>query len=163
MFCPDYYDGYCPFGQWYASHYYALNGWIYKANHAADLGAVILNPNASGTQIVNYVGGQGIAWNQPYSEYFTDLGYPAAPPFTGEQLEECAGSTTRTDSTQTPASPGLACNMTGGSSGGSWYIHYGSNGGLRNGHNDYSYSGLPGVIFSPYYGNGVANLYSLAG
>ena len=26
MFCPDYYDGYCPFGQWYARQYYALSG-----------------------------------------------------------------------------------------------------------------------------------------
>lgn len=159
MFCPDYYYGSCPYGKWYAHSYMSLTGWVNSADYNNDIGAVIMNPNGA-TQIVNAVGGQGINWNWPVNENFTAFGYPAASPFNGQQLYTCSSATTQTDG----GNPGINCAMTGGASGGSWYMNYSfKTGGNRDGHNDYVYSSQPGVIYSPYYGDNAKNLFNAAG
>ena len=56
------------------------------------MGGAVINTNAYGQHIVNVVGGQGIAWNYPASEYVYDFGYPAAAPFNGATLQYCNGS-----------------------------------------------------------------------
>ncbi len=55
----------------------------------------------------------------------------------------------------------IPCNMTGGSSGGPWFIKIGGNWYL-NGHNDFISSMQPGHMFSPYYDDTWYALYDKA-
>lgn len=49
-------------------------------------------------------------------------GYPAAPPFNGQQMYDCVGRPGRLSlSAQAPTEYRIGCTMTGGSSGGGWF------------------------------------------
>jgi V8-like Glu-specific endopeptidase len=163
MFCPAYKDGSCPLGIWTARRLASLNGWISGNDFQWDIGAAVMNVNAGGKPIVNVLGGQGLAWNWSPVQDFIDLGYPQAAPFNGNRLIECDAGYAVSDGNYGDPSPiGIGCDMTGGSSGGSWYIHWSGGGGQRNGHNDYKYGSQPLAVYSPYYGNGAVNLFNFA-
>ena len=44
-----------------------------------------------GYRIVDYLGGQGLTWNQPKRIAVTSFGYPADAPFDGGRLWTCPG------------------------------------------------------------------------
>jgi V8-like Glu-specific endopeptidase len=158
MFVPDYYYGYAPYGVWTASQLWTLTNYVYNQDEGDDIGAVVINTNAYGQHIVNVVGGQGFAWNFSPYQYLYDFGYPAAAPFNGLSLQYCNGyefSWPYVSSTM-----GLACNFTGGSSGGPWLMWFNGEFGYINGVNDFGYSSLPGDIFSAYFGNNADALYN---
>ena len=80
------------------------------------------------------------------------FGYPAAGKYKGKDLTYCQGPTTR-DSAVGTNNYKLACNMTGGSSGGPWFSGFDSSGnsGVIRSLNSYGYSGqsnMYGPIFN---------------
>ncbi len=153
VFVPNYVNGSAPYGYWTSRQPWTTSGWFYNRDFNNDVGAAIVNRNW-GYRITDYLGGQGIAWNQS-QQYVCAFGYPAASPFNGQYLYEECGQTAAWNGAQY-----LLNDMTGGSSGGAWLAWFNGSWGWINGHNDWKYSAWPHLMFSPYYGNQVANLYS---
>jgi V8-like Glu-specific endopeptidase len=158
MFVPDYYYGYAPYGVWTARQLWTLTNYYNNQDEGDDIGAAVMNTNSSGQHIVNVVGGQGLAWNWSENQYVYDFGYPAAPPFNGASLQYCNGG--EFGWPYVSSTMGLACNFTGGSSGGPWLRAFGGEWGYINGVNDFGYSSLPDDIFSAYFGNNAYALYN---
>lgn len=94
-----------------------------------------------------------VASGQPVSAF----GFPAAGKYHGNDLTYCAGNAF-TDSLNSNATFGVACDMTGGSSGGGWMAPFtastgtGSLGGL----NSYGYSGIKNMYGPDFNANTTA-------
>jgi V8-like Glu-specific endopeptidase len=159
VFVPDYRNGSAPYGVWTARELWAPTNYVNNQDEGDDMGGAVINTNSYGQHIVNVVGGQGIAWNWPSSEYVYDFGYPVAAPFNGQTLQYCNGSEFSWSS-EVSSTMGLACNFTPGSSGGPWLMDFGGEFGYIDGVNDFVYSSLPGYIFSAYFGNNADSLYN---
>ena len=90
------------------------------------------------------------------------FGYPAAQKYKGYDLVYCAGTTV--EDPYGPPTWGLACNMTGGSSGGPWLVDTadpaGGSGSIAS-VNSYGYSGLK-YMFGPIFNSNTAATYSAA-
>jgi hypothetical protein len=82
------------------------------------------------------------------------FGYPAAQRYKGNDLTYCAGPTF-TDQYNDDATWGIACNMTGGSSGGPWFKDFASAGasGTVTSLNSYGYSGLSNMYGPKFNAN----------
>jgi V8-like Glu-specific endopeptidase len=151
IFCPLYDHGTSPYGCWAARDLEAPSEWINGRpyNFHRDFGMAIVAPNDVG-YLTDVVGGAGWAYNQPVNQSFSAYGYPAAPPFDGQSRQSCESASARTWPHGGGTVISIPCNMTGGSSGGPWFIKSGGNW-YVDGHNDFISSLQPGHMFSPYY------------
>jgi hypothetical protein len=70
----------------------------------------------------------------------------------------CNTAPTWTDSSATPATMGVPCNMTGGSSGGGWITSSGSVASVVS----YGYANLKNVLFGPHQETEAQTLYQTA-
>lgn len=145
---------------WTARQLWTLTGYVSTQAEGYDMGAAVMNPNRFGQQLVNVVGGQGLAWNWAANLPVYDFGYPAAPPFNGTTLEYC--SDPEFGWPYVANTIGLGCNFTGGSSGGPFLAFFGGEFGYINGVNAFKYTSLPNYVFSPYFGTDAYNLYLAA-
>jgi V8-like Glu-specific endopeptidase len=150
-----------PYGTFRGIRLLTTQGWADDGNLRADIGAAVVAP-IGGRRLVQVVGGQGFAAGE-IEHVFRTVGYPADPPFTGRQQRQCTGPSPRRDDAVPgvgPAPMALACDMTGGASGGPWLIELGTNGlGYVNGNISYRYRNDPATLFSPYYGDDAVSLY----
>lgn len=152
VFVPQYNNGWAPLGQCIVYNLWTTWDWYSNGNpHGLDHdyagGAISCNVTFS-------TGWLGLAWNQPYDQYYTMLGYPADYPFTGGKMIGC-GSYRTAYGFGSPTTFGITCDMTGGSSGGPaliWGTHI-------NGNVSYGDRYYPGLIFSPYYDSNVKVLW----
>ncbi len=164
VFVPAYKNGTAPKGSWVASNVWTLTPWYNSGDLRFDSGGMVLFTNASGSKISQVVGNLGFAYNHSRIQHWIDLGYPVASPFTGKYLVICAASHAYNDSSMgSPATVGIGCDMTGGSSGGPWILNFKGSAGTTNylnGNNSYRYVGYPKEMFSPYFGTGSYNLWS---
>lgn len=155
-FVPNYSNGSAPYGYWYANQLWTTTAWFYNNNDFAnDVGSAVMNRNG-GWRIVDYLGGQGIAWNYGIGYYMYAFGYPQASPFNGCCLYAENGPTYDGGG----GTIYMVNYMTGGSSGGGWLNWFDGNWGYINGHNDFKYNAYPQYMFSPYYGDQVAAVYN---
>jgi hypothetical protein len=156
-FVPNYYSGVAPYGYWYSYSLTTTTAWFNNNNdYANDVGASVMY-RTNGQRIADYLGAQGIAWNQALSgNYVYAFGYPQASPFTGCCLYEEVGYTYNGGGNTIY----MVNAMTGGSSGGPWLGWFDGNWGYVNGHNDFKYTASPQYMYSPYYGNQVLNVYN---
>ena len=154
-FVPSYNNGSRPYGTWYSRQLTTTSGWYHNRDFSQDVGAATMYRNF-GYRITDYLGAQGITWNQPANFSTCAFGYPQGSPFTGQYLTRACGSTYNAGNGTLYMSSG----MTGGSSGGAWYRNFDGNWGWVNGHNDFIYTSSPSWMYSPYYGNQVASLYN---
>ncbi len=158
VFVPAYSNEARPYGTWYAKNLTIPNDWFRNGNFAADVGAATMQAN-SGHRIADYLGSQGLKWNQSPKTYTAAaFGYPQASPFNGQYLYRADGKTgDKGDGTIY-----MTSGLTGGSSGGPWFRDYNATTGFGyvNGHNDFIYTNAPLVMYSLYYGNLVGNLYN---
>ena len=83
-------------------------------------------------------------------------GYPAAKPFNGQKLFSCTGVVVD-DTYGGSQDQGLACSMTGGSSGGGWI----QNGSLSS-VTSFGYRGVKNILWGPYFGNVIQGIYTTA-
>jgi hypothetical protein len=163
VFCPLYENGITPYGCWAARDLEAPADWVNaKPNDFHhDMGMAIVTPNDYGN-LTDVVGGAGWAYNQPANQPFYAYGYPAGHPFDGQTRSKCdEGSIGKIWQFGGGSVISIPCNMTGGSSGGPWFIKVGGNWYL-NGHNDFISSLMPGHMFSPYYDDTWYALYEKA-
>ena len=99
----------------------------------------------------------GDRFNDARSQNYMSYGYPAAPPFTGERLWPCNSPLQKSDNGANPATMGIGCDMTGGSSGGGWIV-----GGNLYWVNWYGYDNQPNVMYGPYLGSVAQYVYNAA-
>jgi V8-like Glu-specific endopeptidase len=160
VFAPDFNYGYAPFGYWTANQLWTMTNYVNYGDEQDDIGAAILNRNAYGQNAVALLGGQGFAWNQNSTQYVYDFGYPAAPPFNGQSLQECDGWASY-NAWWWVNMEMLHCNFTGGSSGGPWLMDFNGQWGYINSVNDAGgYFLFPGQIAGLYFGNNAGALYN---
>ena len=155
-FVPAYRDGAAPYGTWTARTLLASSQWANGGNISYDNGAAVMNTNG-GSTLNSAVGGRGIAFNYARSQFFRSHGYPAAPPFSGERLRVCESQYSHADTSTSPQTMAIGCDMTGGSSGGGWVV-----GDNVYSVNSYGYLTQPNVMYGPYQGSVAQSLYSSA-
>ena len=152
-FAPAYDYGESEFGVWSAVEMAAPDDWVNDSSFDDDV-AFAQVETRDGVTIEEAVGAaSAIAFNQPRNQPYTAYGYPATLPFNGEELHLCEG--TATDDPMGGSTQGIPCDMTGGSSGGPWFL----SGGAQNSVNSYMYTFLPGVMFGPYFGDNAEEVY----
>ena len=161
LFCPLYDTGASPYGCWAARDLEVPSEWIAsQTSYARDFGMAVVSPNSEGA-LTDVVGGVGWAYNQPTNQSFSPYGYPAGYPFDGQTRQSCPSATGTSWQFGGGTVVSVPCNMTGGSSGGPWFVQI--NGAwYLNGHNDFTSSLRQGHMFSPYYDDTWYALYSKA-
>lgn len=161
IFVPGYDDGAAPFGEWAASATLTTPQWEANEDINYDVGAAVVEP-VGGRYLTDVVGGQGVAFNQPRDQDMYAFGYPAADPYDGSTLIHCSGATF-TDPLLSD-DHGMRCDMTGGSSGGPWFLDFdeATGTGVQASVNSFGYSVLPGYMFGPYFGSDAQALYEEA-
>lgn len=158
QFVPAYADGEAPHGEWAAESTHATPQWEEREDMNYDVGAALVG-EVDGERLTDVVGGQGLAFNTGTELDVYAFGYPAADPYDGESLIYCGG-TTFVDPLLTDAH-GLACDMTGGSSGGPWFTEFdeSTGEGLQTSVNSFGYVFLPDNMFGPQFGDDAEELY----
>lgn len=156
LFVPAYRDGQAPYGRFPAPDLMAPDAWRLSGQYGVDVGAAIPLTNAVGETLSEAVVERpivfGAARNQTYSVY----GYPAAKRFTGQRLRVCNTAWSRDDASATPATMGVPCDMTGGSSGGGWVTAGGQVASVVS----YGYGSLKNVLFGPHLETEAQKLYA---
>ena len=160
VFVPGYVNGRAPYGIWRARALYTTQQWLRHGNDAFDIGAAVVEP-LNGRTLVDAVGGEGIYFNQPRGYRYLSGGYPVDPPFNGRWLFACDSPVAHLDREEVPATTGIGCDLTGGSSGGGWLIGVAGRSGFGYilGVTSYSIDGERNVLYSPYFGSVAGDLY----
>jgi V8-like Glu-specific endopeptidase len=158
-FIPAYDNGSAPYGKWTAKALYAPAQWTGSGDMQYDTGFAVMN-QLNGKNLTNVVGGSGVIFNQARGLQYTAYGYPQASPFNGKSLFSCAGKATNDTINPQFNTQGIRCDMTGGSSGGPWFIGSGPDG-LQNSINSYGYGGSA-VMYGPYWGTVIQEAYFAA-
>jgi V8-like Glu-specific endopeptidase len=151
IFCPLYDSGPSQYGCWAARDLEAPADWIDATpnDYHHDMGMAIVSPNSEGL-LTNIVGGAGWAYNQPTNQSYSAYGYPAAPPFDGQTKQSCENGTGQSWKHGGGEVISIPCDMTGGSSGGPWFVQINGKWYL-DGHNDFISSLRPNHMYSPVY------------
>jgi hypothetical protein len=155
-FVPAYKDGSAPMGKFPARQLLTTTPWRTAGDFGYDLGAAVVAP-VGGRSLTDVAGGEGIAFNYARKQQFQSHGYPAASPFTGQRLWVCDSPWGTDDTSASPATMGIGCDMTGGSSGGGWIV-----GSSLYSVNSYGYSNQRDVMYGPYQGSVAQSLYNQA-
>ncbi|GAB3540827.1 peptidase [Arthrobacter tecti] len=159
VFVPAYNNGDAPYGMWSATSLHSTSEWISRNDISYDGAFAVVGPQ-DGKTLAATVGASKIGFNLARGLSYTAYGYPAASPFNGETLKSCAGraSADRIGGSQ---SQGIPCDMTGGSSGGPWFVGSGS-GGTQNSVNSFGYNTQKNVMYGPYFGSSIQTAYFTA-
>ncbi|HEY4464404.1 MAG TPA: hypothetical protein VGN41_17190 [Streptosporangiaceae bacterium] len=164
-FVPGYSNGNAPYGSYPARRYFVAGPWTSSANEDYDVAFVALSTASVGgtaTHVVSAVGGLGVAFGgQPGR--VDAFGYPAEPPYGGEQLYYCAGGTSP-DPYHATSDAGLNCAMTEGSSGGPWLSGFnGSTGvGTVTSVSSFKYDDGTDIMYGTTFGSSAKSLYQQA-
>jgi len=160
VFVPAYNNGSTPYGTWTAKKTYATPQWVASEDINYDVGAAAVNP-LNGQNLTDVVGGQGIAFNQARGQNMYAFGYPAASPYDGSKLIYCSGTTF---DALISDGIGMTCDMTGGASGGGWFLQFSEStgAGIVNSVNSYKINFIPTWMFGPYFGTDAQAVYNAA-
>ncbi|MET9434705.1 peptidase [Streptomyces sp. NPDC006551] len=161
VFVPAYDNGSAPYGQWAATKTLTTPQWEASEDINYDVGAAVVAP-LNGRKLTSVTGAQGIQFNGGYNKPMYAFGFPAASPYDGSKLIHCSGNSSKDFLFSQDHS--LACNMTGGSSGGPWFTAFNeaTGTGLQVSVNSFGYTFLPNRMFGPYFGNDAKALYDRA-
>ncbi|GAA4043746.1 peptidase [Arthrobacter methylotrophus] len=159
-FVPAYSNGAAPYGKWTAKALYTTNQWSSSGDMQYDTGFAVMNP-LNGQKLSAVVGASGVQFNGARGLVYKSFGYPAAPPFDGESLKSCSGTATDDPKDPQDNTQGIPCNMTGGSSGGPWFIGT-SSGGYQNSVSSYGYGSNSTTMYGPYWGTVIHGTYQAA-
>lgn len=163
-FVPAYDDGARPYGTFTARQLTTTTQWQNSGDFDYDVAFAVLN-TVNGAHLTDVVGGQSIGFNQARGQYMYSFGYPAANPYDGTDIAWCHGTVIQ-DTYGGSTDQGLNCNLTGGSSGGPWFVNYSESTGVGtlNSVNSFKYRGGPvrTYMFGPYLGSVAQTLYTSA-
>ncbi|MFD7257311.1 trypsin-like serine peptidase [Streptomyces sp. NPDC059874] len=161
VFVPAYNNGSAPYGQWSATKTFATDQWAASEDMNMDVGLAVVAP-LNGQTLSQVVGAQGVLFNGGYNKKMYSFGFPAASPYDGTKLVYCSGNSGKDFLLTKDHS--LACNMTGGSSGGPWFQDFNEATGLGTqvSVNSFGYTFLPNRMYGPYFGNEAKAAYDKA-
>jgi V8-like Glu-specific endopeptidase len=157
-FVPAYNNGNAPYGTWTARLTRATPQWVASEDINYDVGTAVVN-QLNGQFLTDVVGGQGVTFNGSRAQNMYAFGWPAAAPYDGTRMIYCSG---RTFSAFISTGVGMTCNMTGGASGGPWFVNFSETTGLgtQNSVNSYKINFFPNWMFGPYFGTDAQTLYN---
>jgi V8-like Glu-specific endopeptidase len=167
MFVPAYSHGRAPFGKWpgttkatpqWQSSNPTINplGDVTGGDLRYDVGAATVPPR-NGKTLQSVVGGRRMGFNLSRHRTYHAIGYPAEPPFDGQTEWGCDSTFKNSDTGQGSPDPiGIACDMTGGSSGGGWVDGKGRLVSLTS----YSLKGDDNTLYGPYFGSAIQAFYN---
>jgi len=131
-----------------------------------DFAFAVLGPGGhSGNSIAdNALGDQAIQFSAITEGFVHAFGYPHARPYNGTDLVYCAGNV-GFDANFGNQTYGLACNMTGGASGGGWFITFNeaTGEGTLMSVNSYKYSNDRNKMYGPKFNSDTQDVYNAAG
>ncbi len=159
-FVPAYDHGARPYGTFAATQLFTTSQWQTAGDFDYDVGMAKVGTVNSKT-LTATVGSQGIGFNQPRGQFLYSFGYPQAAPYDGTTLDYCSGTVTN-DTTGGSNDMRLACNMTGGSSGGPWFQGFNGSTGTQVSVNSFGYRGEKNAMYGPYFGSVIQTLYTTA-
>ena len=151
-----------PYGRWTATRLATTGRWEASEDLRYDVGMAKMK-RRGGRRLQKVVGSRGIAFGLGRDLHFDAFGYPAEPPFSGSRLYHCSSDAEGRDSGPAPEPARIDCDMTGGSSGGSWLV-----GGRVNSVTSYGYEPVCPIIcpdpdgeklYGPYFGDAIKDLY----
>lgn len=160
IFVPAYLDGAAPYGKWAAKALYAPTQWSTAGDMQYDTGFAVVSP-LNGQSLSDVVGASGVQFNAARGLTYKAFGYPARTPFNGQSLKSCAGTAFNDTINPGGTTQGIPCDMTGGSSGGPWFIGTSSSG-YQNSVNSYGYGLRSTAMYGPYWGSVIEQTYSNA-
>jgi hypothetical protein len=162
-----------PYGEWPARRVATTAAWKNSGNIRFDIGAAVVHADATGRRLQDVVDAPGIGFNQPRDQVLQAFGYPVSdtdenllplqPAFTGAREFRCTGPPVATDYPYPgdgPATSGIECDMTPGSSGGGWMA--GGDLPVLVSLTSYGYNDEPDRLYGPYIGKGAKVLYRAA-
>lgn len=158
IFVPAYENGNAPYGSFAATELVTPTQWSNGGDITYDTAFAVVTDN-SGVSLADQVGASGVAFNQARGLNYTAFGYPAGSPFNGETLQSCSGWSVDDPFGQSN-SQGIPCNMTGGSSGGPWFL--GGSSSYQNSVNSFGYDSVSNTMFGPYWGSVIQQAYNAA-
>jgi hypothetical protein len=169
LYCPSYdsaQGGVNPVvGCWSWSFATTSTEWFFSGTLSRDYAIIGLahSGTVKNADVATVTGSLGFAWNWARDQAWLDLGYPAAPPFTGGKIIATASEHRYDDSAQgSPPTNSWGSNQTGGSSGSPLILFFSLNGGYINTHVDYVYTSPSQVGFElqgPYFDTQVCNFW----
>ena len=163
MFVPGYYAGASPNGRWAFTVLDSTAGWEAQgANRFTyDSGAArVVNAANPSATFAGTIGTRPISFgDNPTGERLVAIGYPAAGKFNGSQQHACASPFRRWDGTAMSAPMQISCDMTGGSSGGGWFLDADGDsiadaGEALVSNTSYGYQSLKNALFGPFLASG---------
>ncbi|MDN6301689.1 MAG: trypsin-like serine peptidase [Brachybacterium sp.] len=157
VFVPGYNHGAAPPGTWAATDLVSTDQWVQQEDIIDDVAFTKVVPDSGAGTLESVVGTSGSAFNQARGQHCTAYGYPAASPFDGESLESCTG-TAFDDTVGGTLSQGIDCDMTGGSSGGPWFLDDGA----QNSVNSFGCTTQKNVMYGPSFGEDAQDAYKAA-
>lgn len=158
MFVPAYLNGSAPYGRFPERTLLTTAGWQSSGEFGVDLGAAVVGTNESGQSLDDVVAELSPVFNSTRSQSYGLYGYPAAGKFNGQRMWVCNTAWSTNDTSATPFTMGVPCNMTGGSSGGPWVTSAGAVASVVS----YGYSNLKNVLFGPHMETEAQQLYQSA-
>lgn len=136
-----------------ASGFACFEGWTAGGGQGFDydfcLARLSGNPEADG------FGTSGFSYHQGLVGNWKSIGYPAAAPYSGEQMYKATGAYKSGSAAAYSRVEMTPNDMTGGCSGGPWWKD-----GTANGVNSFRYVNSPNTMYSPYFGDGAMVLYN---
>ncbi|MET9532085.1 hypothetical protein ABZY02_16150 [Streptomyces sp. NPDC006649] len=122
-----------PYGDYWADWAMTSNAWIKDGGPTGGQGAAYdyallhVKPENGGKSLEETVGNAlTVDFNAPAAKSISAMGawgYPAAPPFNGQLMNKCVDRPGQLSvGPGTPAMWRIGCTMTGGSSGGGWFV-----------------------------------------
>jgi len=154
LFVPQYHQGAEPLGRWAATELATLKGWIVGGTDRFKYDLAAFKVDRPVRPVTGSLG--WLANASPDQGCITSIGYPAAPPFDGQEMWRSSG---RCVGTVNPIQ--MRNDMTGGCSGGPWEVWF-DGAPLSNGLNSFRYTSDPTSMYSPYFGTGFLNLQAWA-
>ena len=124
VFVPRYHRGTAPFGRWVATAVHVSPGWTEREDFAEDQAVLEVAPRR-GRRLQAAVGGLRVAVGLGPRQRTRAWGWPAQAPYDGEVARRCDGASVRITGAGSPGDAALACDMTGGASGGPWLVERG--------------------------------------
>jgi hypothetical protein len=158
LFVPAYRDGSAPYGKFAGETLLTTSAWRGSGEFGVDVGAAVVGTNTSGQTLSAAVNERPIVFNATRNQSYSLYGYPAAKGFNGQRLRVCNTTWMLDDTSATPATMGVQCDMTGGSSGGAWVTAGGAVASVVS----YGYGSLRNVLFGPHLESDAQQLYNTA-
>lgn len=160
VFVPGYHDGKRPHGTWVASMLATTPQWERSENTDYDVGMAVVEPQG-GKRIADAVGAQAIGFGERRGRWVAAFGYPAEGRYDGSLPVYCTGDV-NADTVGSSRDQALACDQTGGSSGGPWFVGFDGRTGVGTQYsvNSFKYADEPDYMYGPYFGQTVKDLYT---